>query len=100
MSDTIKIFGVPQERDDRDSYRYQASSLWVQAWRTDEGWCVLVMRDTYPRIVEVRVSSLPTLEAAELAWFEYASIEAPRLCSDVCDMMTSWAVRPGAASNV
>lgn len=97
MSDTIKIFGVPQKRDKRDSYRYQASSLWVQAWRTDEGWCVLVMRDTYPRVVEVRVSSLPTLAAAELAWFEYASVEAPRLCSDVCDLMVAWQGREVAA---
>lgn len=69
-----------------ECYRETVGGLWIQVWFSDGSWTVLVMSDSYPRTVEVRVSAA-TLEDAERTRLEVASLEAPRLANRVLDLM-------------
>ncbi len=84
--ETITVLGRTLPLRSPECYRESGDGLWVQVWFSDGTWTVLVMSETYPLTVEVRVSE-PTLADAERTWLEYASLEAPRLCALVVDGM-------------
>lgn len=86
VPETITVLGRTLPLTSPDCYRESRDGLWVQVWFSDGTWTVLVMSESYPRVVEVRVSE-PTLADAERVWLEYASLEAPRLCALVVDGM-------------
>lgn len=83
---SLLVLGRTLPLRDSECYRDTVDGFWIQAWFSDGTWTVLVMSDSYPRTVEVRVSA-PTLTEAERAWLASASLEAPRLCALVVDGM-------------
>ena len=87
---SLHVLGRTLPLRESECYRDVVDGLWIQVWCSDGTWTVLVMSDSYPRTVEVRVSA-PTLAEAERAWLEHAALGAPRLCALVVDGM---AVRP------
>lgn len=88
VPETITVLGRALPLRSSESYRDTVDGLWIQAWLSGGTWTVLVMSDSYPRTVEVRVGA-PTLAEAERAWLEFASLEAPRLRALVADGMTA-----------
>lgn len=83
----IVIFGRELPRVNKMAFRAVVDGIRIHVWR-GLAWNVIAGRETYPQIVEVRVSGLPNLRDLEQAWLEYASLEAPGLYADVTSRMT------------
>lgn len=96
--ETITIFGVALPYQRRTDI---GTDLWAdygdlvvsvqRSTRTEDDWYVSVST----RDVSVSVYRQPTLAEAERAWLELASLETPRLCALVVDLMA--ASKTGAA---